>query len=133
MLTRKGVLALGAVLDIACHARPEPVSTRDIAARQKIARRTLEHVMQPLVKAGILKGQRGPKGGYWLGRERRRISAGDILRAAEPEMGEADETMVCAQSLILEYLDRVSLEELSQKQGRENPAPVSTKGFNFTI
>jgi DNA-binding IscR family transcriptional regulator len=31
---------------------------------------------------GILKGIRGPRGGYELARERRRISADDILRAA---------------------------------------------------
>jgi DNA-binding IscR family transcriptional regulator len=31
---------------------------------------------------GILKGVRGPHGGYALARERKRISAEDILRAA---------------------------------------------------
>jgi DNA-binding IscR family transcriptional regulator len=35
------------------------------------------------VRDGILRGVRGPHGGYELAREHRRISAGDILRAAE--------------------------------------------------
>jgi Rrf2 family protein len=38
--------------------------------------------MQQLVRAGILKGVRGPRGGYRLARERRRISVGDVVRIA---------------------------------------------------
>ena len=37
---------------------------------------------------GILKGVRGPRGGYELARERRRITAGDIVRAAMTATGE---------------------------------------------
>jgi DNA-binding IscR family transcriptional regulator len=39
-------------------------------------------VLQALVRDGILKGIRGPHGGYELGRERSHITADDILRAA---------------------------------------------------
>jgi len=39
-------------------------------------------VLQALVRHGILKGTRGPRGGYELAREQRRITADDILRAA---------------------------------------------------
>ena len=39
-------------------------------------------MLQALVRDGILKGIRGPHGGYELGRERDRITADDILRAA---------------------------------------------------
>jgi Rrf2 family iron-sulfur cluster assembly transcriptional regulator len=35
-----------------------------------------------LARDGILKGIRGPYGGYELARERRRVTANDILRAA---------------------------------------------------
>jgi Rrf2 family transcriptional regulator, iron-sulfur cluster assembly transcription factor len=44
-------------------------------------------VLQALVRHGILKGVRGPRGGYELAREQRRITADEILRAA----GTADE------------------------------------------
>ncbi len=39
-------------------------------------------MLQALVRDGILKGIRGPHGGYELARERRKITAEDILRAA---------------------------------------------------
>jgi len=40
-------------------------------------------VLQALVHAGVLKGMRGPRGGYELARERRRISVAEIVRVAE--------------------------------------------------
>ena len=50
--------------------------------RHELPARHLEPVLQALVRMGILKGIRGPRGGYELARERRRITADDILRAA---------------------------------------------------
>src|ERR1700691_5629350 len=77
-LSRKTLLALAAVIDIAYNARPEPVQSKEITERQGVPQRYLEQVMQQLVRAGILKGVRGPRGGYRLARERRRISVGDV-------------------------------------------------------
>lgn len=79
-LSRKALLALEAVVDIACNARSEPVQAKAITSRQGIPQRYLENVMQNLVHAGILKGVRGPRGGYRLGRERRRITAAEIVQ-----------------------------------------------------
>ena len=45
-------------------------------------RRHLETLLQGLVHAKILKGVRGPRGGYELARERRRITVGEIVRTA---------------------------------------------------
>jgi Rrf2 family protein len=88
LLSRRSLLAIAAVVDIALHARPSPVSAKAMAARQNIPHRHLETVLQALVRHGILKGVRGPRGGYELARERRRITAGDIVRAAMSATGE---------------------------------------------
>ncbi len=79
-MSKKTLLALEAVVDIAYHARPEPVQSKEITKRQGIPQRYLEQVMQQLVHAGVLKGVRGPRGGYRLARERRRITVGEIVR-----------------------------------------------------
>jgi len=79
-LSKKMLYALEAVVDIAYNARPEPVQSKEITRRQGIPQRYLEQVMQQLVRAGVLKGVRGPKGGYRLARERRRITVGEIVR-----------------------------------------------------
>ncbi|MDX1580559.1 MAG: Rrf2 family transcriptional regulator, partial [Alphaproteobacteria bacterium] len=78
-LSRKTVYALEAVVDIAYNARAEPVQSKEITRRQGIPQRYLEQVMQQLVRAGILRGVRGPRGGYLLARERRRISVAEIV------------------------------------------------------
>ncbi|HMJ41621.1 MAG TPA: Rrf2 family transcriptional regulator [Pseudolabrys sp.] len=82
LVSRKGVLAIAAVIDVAIHANGRPVSAKALAARHKLPPRHLEPVLQALVRDGILKGLRGPHGGYELAREPSRITAEDILRAA---------------------------------------------------
>jgi Rrf2 family iron-sulfur cluster assembly transcriptional regulator len=79
-LSRKTLFGIEAVLDIAYHAGPGPVQSREITRRQGIPRRYLEQVLQHLVRSGILTGVRGPRGGYRLARERRRIALADIVR-----------------------------------------------------
>jgi Rrf2 family transcriptional regulator, iron-sulfur cluster assembly transcription factor len=78
--SKKLVLALEAVTDIAYHGGSEPVQSQDIARRLNLPRRYLEQVMQQLVRAGILRGVRGPRGGYRLARERRRVRVADVVR-----------------------------------------------------
>ena len=128
-LSRKTLLALEAVIDIAFNARPEPVQAKEITARQGVPQRYLEQVMQQLVRAGILRGVRGPRGGYRLAKERRRISVGDIVRAAESleeenaedaprsELG-AHIVSPFIQSLqgdIMAKLDSITIEDLCQR------------------
>ena len=129
-LSRKTLLALEAVIDIAFNARPEPVQAKEITARQGVPQRYLEQVMQQLVRAGILKGVRGPRGGYRLARERRRISVGDVVRVAESLEDEESETIdprselgvrivsPLIQSLqdeVMARLDAISIEDLCQR------------------
>jgi len=79
-LTKKLLFAIEAVVDIAYHTAEQPVQSSSITERQGIPRRYLEQVLQQLVRANILSGVRGPRGGYRLARERRLISLGDIVR-----------------------------------------------------
>ena len=90
LVSRKGILAIAAVVDVALNAQGRPVSAQALAMRHKLPPRHLEPVLQALVRDGILKGIRGPHGGYELGRERKRISADDILRAASSAEDQGD-------------------------------------------
>ncbi len=129
-LSRKTMLALEAVIDIAFNARPEPVQAKEITARQGVPQRYLEQVMQQLVRAGVLKGVRGPKGGYRLARERRRISVGDVVRVAESLDDDETESAEARSDLgtrvvtplihslqeeVMKRLDAISIEELCQR------------------
>lgn len=87
LLSRRGYLALAAVADIAIHARAAPVAAKALAARLNLPPRHLESLLQDLVHANILKSVRGPRGGYELARERRRITAASILRPVSESDG----------------------------------------------
>ena len=82
-LPKKMLFAIEAVVDIAYHAGSQPVQSQDITRRQGIPSRYLEQALQKLVRAEILTGLRGPRGGYNLARERRRISIGNIVKAMD--------------------------------------------------
>ena len=101
LLSRRSMLAIGAVVDIALHSRPSPVAAKALAARHRLPPRHLETLLQGLVHAKILKGVRGPRGGYELARERRRISRGEIVRTAV-SLSTADPEDVGAHSRLLE-------------------------------
>ncbi|WP_340148630.1 Rrf2 family transcriptional regulator [uncultured Sneathiella sp.] len=146
-LPRKMLYALEAVVDIAFNARPDPVQSKEITKRQGIPLRYLEQVMQQLVHGGILKGVRGPRGGYRLARERRRITAGDVIRvinAAEAEENEQIFTSEIGQNVVgplwndaqaslLAELDSVTLEDLCQRALKKDPAEVPADGSHFEI
>ena len=88
ILPRKGILAIAAVVDIALHDGDTPVSAKTLAVRHGLPPRHLEPVLQALVRDGILKGIRGPGGGYELAGEPGDITAAQILRAADMIDGE---------------------------------------------
>ena len=83
VISKKTLFAIEAVLDIACNAGDKPVRSSEISERQGIPNRYLEPVMQELVRAGILSGIRGPRGGYRLGRKSDEIDLAEIEAVAE--------------------------------------------------
>ncbi|MDX7950115.1 Rrf2 family transcriptional regulator [Lichenihabitans sp. Uapishka_5] len=126
MLPHRALLAIAVVVDVALLARGTPVAAKTLAQRQGRTPRHLESLLQGLVRHGILKGTRGPRGGYELARERRRIHLGEIVRLVGLE---ASETGSIPSSLIaavvapalaradadyLARLDTISIEELTK-------------------
>ena len=82
LVSRKGLLAIAAVIDVALHAGARPVSAKALAGRHALPPRHLEPVLQALVRNGILRGIRGPQGGYEMARDQGAVTAEDILTAA---------------------------------------------------
>jgi len=84
-LPRRVLHALAALIDIAHYSRTGPVPLKAFAERHGLPPRHLEAVMQHLVRAGLLTSTRGPRGGYTLARERRRISLADVVASVGGE------------------------------------------------
>ncbi len=143
-LSEKSLLAVAAVIDVAIHARGQPVAAKALAERHNLPPRHLEPVLQALVHAGILKGVRGPRGGYELARERRRISVAEIVRIAEATNEDKDASVPAivrdvispavaeAEAIFENSLSSVTIDRLCQqaeKTGLIEPAAHS----DFTI
>jgi Rrf2 family protein len=82
-ISTKGRYSLEALLYMALLPGKEYTSTRSISENTGISDGYLEQLFILLRKAGIVKGIRGPLGGYIPGREINRITVGEILRAVE--------------------------------------------------
>jgi Rrf2 family protein len=143
------LFAIEAVLDIAYYGGSQPVQSGDISTRQGIPRRYLEQVLQHLVRSGILAGHRGPKGGYLLAREKRRINLGEIVRAVRQFEGSPDPVQTASGSRValeivrpvwrelqqemLSKLDDVTLEDLCQKAQAAGIQTDALQRLDFSI
>lgn len=147
--SKKMLFAIEAVLDIAYHAGGEPVQSREITRRQEIPRRYLEQTLQHLVRSGILVGVRGPKGGYRLARERRRISVGEIVRVMQAleevediyhdlpgsplGLGVVRPMWQELQEDLMQRLDAISIDDLCMKAWRDGVGSEAEEKMDFTI
>lgn len=85
-ISTKGRYALRLMLDLATYNTGEPVSIKDIAARQQISEKYLEQIIAILNKAGYVRSIRGAQGGYMLKRDAKDYTVGMILRLTEGDL-----------------------------------------------
>ncbi len=82
-LSTRGQYATRALLDLALHRGEEPVLLKDIAQRQQISLRYLEHLITPLIGAGIIVSTRGPRGGVSLAKPPEGIRLSEVIQLLE--------------------------------------------------
>ena len=137
MLPRKGLLAIAAVVDVALQTDGRPISAKTLTTRHGLPPRHLESLLQSLVHEGILKGIRGPHGGYELARERGGITANDILRAAGNAAEEEPNSELVAKVVLPvlsaaeqefgQALSRISLDDMVDRAASMATERVATK------
>ena len=143
-IQKRIIYAIEAVLDIALNAGVNPVQNVAVAKRQGIPKRYLEQTLQILVKNNILVASRGPRGGYRLARERRKIKILDIIKSVttEKEVSElykSNISKIIIQPLInkfleesMVYLNKISVEDIYnqyKQKNKDNP----NKKVDFVI
>ena len=79
-----------ALLDLALHSGEGAVLLKDIARRQEISLPYLEHLISPLVAAGIVKSTRGARGGILLLKPPAEIKLSEVLELLEGSMAPVD-------------------------------------------
>ena len=82
-LSTKGRYGTKALLELALHYREGPIPLKDIARRQQISLQYLEHIITPLVAAGIIRSTPGKKGGVWLARPPQEVRLSEVIGLLE--------------------------------------------------
>lgn len=85
-LSTKGRYAVTAMIDLALHDEARPVALTDIAETQKISVSYLEQLFARLRKNRLVKGMRGPGGGYRLARPASEVTIAEIIAAVDEQI-----------------------------------------------
>ncbi|GAA0400001.1 Rrf2 family transcriptional regulator [Acrocarpospora corrugata] len=83
-------MRLSARVDYALRAAAElaaagegPTTVGELAKGQEMPPKYLENILLQMRRAGLVRGQRGPEGGYVLARPAAQISLADVIRAVD--------------------------------------------------
>lgn len=85
-LSTKGRYAVTAMMDIALHEKMGPVTLAEISQCQGISLSYLEQLFSKLRKQGLVRGVRGPGGGYRLAKSPDQISVADIIQSVDEKL-----------------------------------------------
>lgn len=142
-----------ALLDLARQQGNEPVQLKDIADRQNISLQYLEHIIAPLIGAGIVRSTRGARGGLQLTRHPEELKISEVVQLLEGAMTPVDcidNPESCARSDICvtrevwskmkkaidEALNSINLQDLIERQNKKvqaaNLEEVKSSGHNRT-
>ena len=132
-ISTKGRYALRMLVDLAIHSDEGFISLKDIAERQDISKKYLEQIVPMLNKSGILRTNRGNRGGYALAKNASELTVGDVLRATEGslasvscleyEPNDCPRSEICCTLFIWEglykavtnYLDSITLQDIVER------------------
>jgi Rrf2 family transcriptional regulator, cysteine metabolism repressor len=89
-LSTRGRYGTRIMLEIALNPAREPILLKDIAQRQQISLTYLEHLIKPLVAAGLVRSSRGPRGGISLAKPADEIRLSEVLQLLEGSMAPVD-------------------------------------------
>ncbi len=142
-ISTKGQYALEAMLALALAGTDEKVSIRQLGEWTGLSDSYLEQIFALLKKSKLVKSNRGNRGGYQLATAAGKITAGDILRAAEgslapvkctdPSAGSCSEMDSCLTQSVWKHIDDVITREVNGKTLAELVAAYRKDGYDKTV
>jgi len=142
-LSTKGRYAARAMLDLAFHYGEGPILLKDIARRQQISERYLEHLITPIKAAGLVTSMRGARGGFTLAKPPSQIRLSEIIQILEGSIAPVqcvDDPNICSradlcvtrdiwtemQKAMSGILESTTLQDLVRRQrDKEKPEAVT--------
>lgn len=141
-LSTRGRYGTRALLELASHYGEGPIQLKDIAQRQQISLRYLEHLITPLVAGEIVRSIRGAGGGILLARPPEEIKLSEVVKLLEgptapvecvDNPGICDRSQICVtrdvwgelKNAINGVLESTTLENLVDRdRHKEKPEPT---------
>jgi len=119
-ITTKSPYALKALTELGRQGGDTPVPIGELAKRRDIPVQFLEQLFATLRRAGVLKSQRGVKGGYSFARDPSEITVLEIVELLDGELGAGAEGIFAeAAAAAREVLERVTVADLVERERRE--------------
>ena len=143
-ISTKGRYGTMAMLDLALHYGEGPILAKDIARRQYISERYLEHLLISLKVAGMIRSTRGTRGGFTLAKPPSQIRLSEIIQVMEGSMAPVEcvdapdtypRTALCAvydiwvevKAAINGILESTTLQDLLERQRQKWNYLINTK------
>ncbi len=132
-LSTRGRYGTRALLELALHQGEGPILLRDIARRQEISLPYLEHLITPLIAAGLVLSTRGPRGGVLLAKPAEEIKLSEVVQLLEGPIAPVEcvnnpdtcnRSELCAirdtwselKKAMIDVLDSTTLQDLAERQ-----------------
>ena len=124
-ITTKSPYAVRALVELAKIGDGAPVPIGELARRRDIPVQFLEQLFATLRRAGILRSQRGVKGGYCFAREPSDVTVLEIVELLDGPLGrEATGVFAEAADAARKALAETTIADVVERESRESATPM---------
>ena len=124
-ITTKSPYALSALVELHRQGGADPVPIAELARRRDIPVQFLEHLFATLRRAGILRSQRGVKGGYTFARPSDEVTVLELVELLDGPLGpEATGVFAAAAAAARAVLAEATVAAIAEQEIRAAGAPM---------
>jgi Rrf2 family protein len=124
-ITTKSPYALNALVELYRQGGPDPVPIAELARRREIPVQFLEQLFASLRRAGILRSQRGVKGGYSFARPPEEVTVLELVELLDGPLGTAASGIFAeAARAAGAVLAGATVASIAEEEIRSAPAPM---------
>jgi Rrf2 family protein len=120
-ITTKSPYALRALTELARMGAEVPVPIGELARRREIPVQFLEQLFAVLRRAGVLKSQRGVKGGYSFARDASEVTVLELVELLDGPLGaDAKGVFGDAATAARDVLAKTTVQDVMEREARES-------------
>ena len=124
-ITTKSPYALNALVELHRHGDAVPVPIAELARRREIPVQFLEQLFATLRRAGVLRSQRGVKGGYSFARNPNEVTVLEIVELLDGPVGaDATGVFVDAAGAARAVLEGSTIADVAEREARDAGATM---------